>query len=256
MLHLWMIHLSRMNELCYTFECVIACMFIYICIYEIYTYIYKSRFSFSHVLVLGNSRHKQGSRFVVLHHVLCCCTGDWFHWKCYTPEIHQIQKLQVHGTNSNQTKITIWICTARYGGIWVSRFGGFRGCSTFSGICHMNESRVAYKPVTAPTCRECVIRRKDHVARMNESCLIYECIMSLLWIGHVTQTSWAAARDVSRHREWAGRHCHVHRQGVTCERVMWHVNESCDTYEKCYMRHITQINKASCHTHIVTDFME
>jgi len=26
---------------------------------------------------------------------------DGFHWKCYTPEIHQIQKLKFHSTISN-----------------------------------------------------------------------------------------------------------------------------------------------------------
>ena len=36
------------------------------------------------------------------------------------------------------TKISIWICTARYRGIWdsESRYGGFRGCCIFSGNCH------------------------------------------------------------------------------------------------------------------------
>jgi len=39
--------------------------------------------------------------------------------------------------NSNKTKISIWICTARYQGIWVSRLSGFRGCSNFSGKRYM-----------------------------------------------------------------------------------------------------------------------
>jgi len=58
------------------------------------------------------------------------------HGKCYTPEIHQIEKLRFLGTNLNWTKNFIQICTARYPGIWVSRFGGFRGCSICSGNCH------------------------------------------------------------------------------------------------------------------------
>jgi len=56
---------------------------------------------------------------------------DSFHWKCRTPEIHRIEKTKFLGTNSNQTKIPIWICTARYRGIWVSRLGGFWGCLHF-----------------------------------------------------------------------------------------------------------------------------
>jgi len=34
----------------------------------------------------------------------------------------------------------MWICTARYWGIWVSFFGGLWGCSIFSGNCHKLES--------------------------------------------------------------------------------------------------------------------
>jgi len=61
---------------------------------------------------------------------------DRFHSKCYTPEIHQSQKLKFHVTNSNSTSISIWICTTRHRGIWVSRSGGFGGCRIFGGICH------------------------------------------------------------------------------------------------------------------------
>jgi len=53
---------------------------------------------------------------------------DNLHWKCYTPEIHQIQKLKFLGTNSNSTKISVFICTVRCRGIWDTRFSGFGGC--------------------------------------------------------------------------------------------------------------------------------
>jgi len=65
-------------------------------------------------------------------------TYESFHWNCHTPEIHQIEKLEFLGTNSNPTKISIWICAARYWGIWVSRSDGFRGCCICSGRCHSN----------------------------------------------------------------------------------------------------------------------
>ena len=61
------------------------------------------------------------------------CSYDRFHSKCYTPKIHQIQKLKFLGTNSHSIKISIWLCTARYREIWVSRFGGFWGFSNVSG---------------------------------------------------------------------------------------------------------------------------
>jgi len=56
--------------------------------------------------------------------------------KSYTTEIHLNKKLKLVGTNSNQTKISIWNCTARYRGIWFSRFGGFQGCRLFKRNCH------------------------------------------------------------------------------------------------------------------------
>jgi len=51
-------------------------------------------------------------------------------------DIHRIQKIKFHGTNSNEPKISIWICTVKYRGIWASQFRGFRECSIFGGICH------------------------------------------------------------------------------------------------------------------------
>jgi len=37
--------------------------------------------------------------------------------------------------------VRIWICTTRYyWGIWVYRFGGFRGCGIFSGNCHVYDN--------------------------------------------------------------------------------------------------------------------
>ena len=49
-----------------------------------------------------------------------------FSLKMLHPRIYQTEKLKFFGTNSDQSKISVWICTARYRGIWVSRSGGFR----------------------------------------------------------------------------------------------------------------------------------
>jgi len=48
---------------------------------------------------------------------------------------HVTRWLKFLSTNSDQTKISMWICTARYQEIWVSGLGGFQGCSNFSGNC-------------------------------------------------------------------------------------------------------------------------
>ena len=46
-----------------------------------------------------------------------------FHWKCYPPKNCHSGKLRIVGTNWNQNKSTIWICTARYREIWDLHFG-------------------------------------------------------------------------------------------------------------------------------------
>jgi len=76
-----------------------------------------------------------------------------FHWQCYTLKIHQIQKLKFLGTNSNSTKISIWICTARFREIWVSRCGGFWGFSNLSGsgksgLCYTNSLWLCHTSLT------------------------------------------------------------------------------------------------------------
>jgi len=92
------------------------------------------------------------STFTNLLHVY-----DGFHWKCYTPKIHQIEQLKSSAQiqiiprfqcklfQNPNFKIPIWIWSARYRGIWVSRSGGFRGSSIFSGnfmrnLLHVFES--------------------------------------------------------------------------------------------------------------------
>jgi len=61
---------------------------------------------------------------------------DRFHWKCYIPEIHQIDKLRFLGISQYKFKLRFWFNSNLYNQIWVSGFGGFQGCSILSGICH------------------------------------------------------------------------------------------------------------------------
>jgi len=80
------------------------------------------------------------------------CACPWqIPLKMLHPKIHQIKISKFLGTDSNESKVSIWVCTARYQGIWVSRFGGFRRCSIFSGICRIHQYA---RPETSRILRE------------------------------------------------------------------------------------------------------
>jgi len=45
----------------------------------------------------------------IVHWCICArAFYDRFHWKCHTPEIHQIQKFKFPGTSSSETNVSIW----------------------------------------------------------------------------------------------------------------------------------------------------
>ena len=61
------------------------------------------------------------------------CVLWHFSLKILHPQIHKPDReLKFLGTNSNLAQITIWICIARYQGIWVSRFLWISGVKHFS----------------------------------------------------------------------------------------------------------------------------
>jgi len=72
----------------------------------------------------------------VLQCVAMCCSPltnvSWLF--CYTPEIHHIDTLRVLSISLCKFNLRFWFQLNLCRGIWVWGFGGFRGCSTFSGI--------------------------------------------------------------------------------------------------------------------------
>ena len=63
-----------------------------------------------------------GLMWCVLICMFCACMYVWqiLLNMLLLPEIRHIEKLKFLGTRSNSSKIEIWICTAKYRGIWVS----------------------------------------------------------------------------------------------------------------------------------------
>ena len=124
-------------------------------------------------------------------------------------------------------KILIWICTARYRGVRVSRFGGFRRCSIFSrhggnhvrqnlftcvtwlirvaramtslcvwhdlGMCHMPQSCVAWLCDTNVTWRshlcEINVTWRSHLCDLNVTWRSFLCDTNVTWRSHL----WAIA---------------------------------------------------------------
>jgi len=119
-------------------------MYIYICIY-LHLYIY-----IIHICIYIYIYRCIPSRFCCNTPTFCCNTPtfccntprhDRFHRKRYHPEIHQIEKLVILDTNLDETKISTGICTARFRGLWISRFGGFWDVAfsveTVIGVLHL-----------------------------------------------------------------------------------------------------------------------
>jgi len=71
-------------------------------------------------------------------HVYTClcmyCIGDTALF-CYD-WIHKIQELRFFGVSQYTLELRFWFNVIWYRGIWVSGFGGFRGCSILNGNCH------------------------------------------------------------------------------------------------------------------------
>jgi len=91
-------------------------------------------------------------QFSITHSYVCHDSFIFVPWlihMCLYLLIHQSQspnpETQFLGTNSNRTKISFWISTMRYRGIWVTRFGRFRGCCIFRGNCH-HARKAAWNP--------------------------------------------------------------------------------------------------------------
>ena len=86
-----------------------------------------------------------------------------FHWKCYLPEIHQIHKLGFLIISRYKLKLKFW-CNVDFvpTNMGVVRFGIFRGCGMFSGICHCKVAlRYTRELVQQRTCSSTLLHCAD-----------------------------------------------------------------------------------------------
>ena len=108
------------------------------------------------------------------------------HWMCYT-EIHQIGKPEFLCTYSNQTKIVIWIWTARCQEIQISWRGRFQGCGIFSGdshvfrMCDMTYSYVWHDSLSARVC-------SSHLRHLYEWLESFTCVLWLVRMRDMTHS--------------------------------------------------------------------
>ena len=107
---------------------------IYIYIY-VYIYIYITLADFEDFHFRFNDHFeshlfRNGLCFLcALPFSLLCTSYDSFHWKCYTPKIHQTERLRFLGISRYKFKLRWCSNLNLYRGIWVSGSGGFRGCN-------------------------------------------------------------------------------------------------------------------------------
>jgi len=102
----------------YIYICIYIHMYIYICTSSRYLLVISNQYT------LSRSTDLRGDVY------------DSFYQNCYTPEIHQIQKLRFLGILRYKIKVRFWFNLNLYQKK-VSGFGGFRGCSIFSGNCRI-----------------------------------------------------------------------------------------------------------------------
>ena len=106
-----------------------------------------------------------------------------------------------------------------------------------------------------------LICRLSLITRMNESCPVYEWVMSHVWMSHTAMSLITRMNESCPMYEWVMSHvwmshvpcmnesCHLDLQNLAQDT---HTNESCHTYEwvmsHIWMSHVTHMNE-SCHTY-------
>jgi len=93
----------------------------------------------------------------------------------------------------------------------------------------------------------------SHVTHMNESCHIYEWVMSHTWMSHVTY-EWVMSHIWMSHVTHMNESCYIYEwvmSHIWMSRVT-HMNVLCHTYERVmshiWTSHVTHMNE-SCHTY-------
>jgi len=116
---------------------------------------------------------------------------DTFHYKCYTPEIRQIEKLRFHGISWYTFNLRFWFNLNLSSGIWVFGFGRFWVCSIFSGTCRTTFALQIYRMCACKCAREWGWERVAAATHMNEKAW-HEWVVAHIWTSHVTRMneSW------------------------------------------------------------------
>ena len=134
-----------------------------------------------------------------------CAPVDLAKWHIYltvsTENTAPPKSTESRNSNSSvQIQIPIWICIARYRGIWVSRFGGFRKCCIFIGNCH-----------TTYVTRVYITFNHTCIQHSEPNELVRTCWrVGMTWLFHANDTYVQHIRI----------HMNTHRQHV-------HINDTC-----------------------------
>jgi len=190
-----------------------------------------------------------------------CPPYDGSHWKFYISTIHQFEKLKFLNTNSNQVKISIWIRTARYRGIWGSSVFGvprnlihqiekLKFLTIFSGICHVELRFLArYRGIWGEE-------------------FMYMCDMTHLHVWHDSFT-WGSSQDTEESEVrnlkfsiwWISERCYVQwrRSFEYTYTFEWVMPLTCLNLYTCiyvyvWMSHVARISE--CYTYVFIHMYE
>jgi len=131
-----------------------------------------------------------------------------------------------NSNSSVQIQIRISICTARYREMWVSRFGGFWGCSNFGGNCQMKQWHLGGTLTHMKESLELHVNAESWVntSHVNTSHVkTYERVTLREAHAHTWRSHWS--------HMWMRSHGRICHAGVACEYTS-HVN----TYERVTLR--------------------
>jgi len=272
MSHIWMSHVTQMNESCHTCEWVMSHMWM-----DHVAHAKKSRhtllstsrtrsqeFASCHITmghvpyewvmshnhescpVEGRRKNSPGVRSHVTH----------MHASCHTYECVMAHKQIGRATRTNESCHTYkWVMShlweshvAHENGSYHTLFGRRKNWpGGRSHVTRMHASCHTYVCVMAN-------KRIGRATRTNESCHTYKWVMSHLWKSHVTAMKESYHNIVGRRK--TPQHTHTHTQNQTHKHTRTHRHTHASSRATSYHTHIKEVSRVACGVATISRLLE